>query len=309
VHAISNASIIIDGFAGSLEERWTIYDSKISPNKVAVDALETNEDNLQGEQVDGRQTGVDQDDTEDLDDHESLDQIEMTRSSIYRFLQKLSRYYVACRIITSELVALVRSGAEPNITVETVPISMTTSTPADENEYPSFESYFEQCVRADVKSLDPKKVDRLLDKWPRDRESQNLFLHAEMQIALFYALNPLLCSIQGFIGVSKKCCWCCDFVLESVISLVSWISVRLCVYEYPRHLQIPSEQDGKYNADVAPPFSSRFKELISASTRLGYSLIHPCTPCAIWLTTPPSSEFAADLNSYVKTWRMPFVAR
>jgi len=53
---------------------------------------------------------------------------------------------------------------------------MTTSMPADENEYPSFESYFEQCVRADVKSLDPKKVDRLLDKWPRDRESQNLFL-------------------------------------------------------------------------------------------------------------------------------------
>jgi hypothetical protein len=107
VRAISNASIIIDGFAVSLEEQWAIYDSQISRDLVAVGALETDEKDLQGEQVDG----------EYLDDRESLDQIEMARSSIHRFLQKRSRYYVACRIITSELVALIHSGAEPNITV------------------------------------------------------------------------------------------------------------------------------------------------------------------------------------------------
>ena len=150
-------------------------------------------------------------DTEEDDDRESLDAEEMKKSSIYRFVQKLSRYYVACGVITSELVALVRLGAGVNITVETVPISVTTSTPAKENEYPSLESFLEQCMQIDVKSLDPQKVRCLRDLWPRDRNSQNLFLHAEMQMALFYALNPLLCPIQGFIGVSKKCC---DFILK-----------------------------------------------------------------------------------------------
>jgi hypothetical protein len=41
VHAISNASIIIDGFAGSLEERWTIYDSKISHDKQLMHLKQT----------------------------------------------------------------------------------------------------------------------------------------------------------------------------------------------------------------------------------------------------------------------------
>ena len=87
---------------------------------------------MQGEQVDGGRIDVD---AEEDDDRESLDAEEMKKSSIYRFVQKLSRYYVA------ELAALVRLGAGVNITVETVPISITTSTPAKENEYPSFESF------------------------------------------------------------------------------------------------------------------------------------------------------------------------
>ena len=62
---------------------------------------------------------------------------------------------------------------------------MTTSMLANENKYPSFKTFFELCVQADVKSLDPKKIDRLRDQWAHDRKSQNLFLHAEMQIALF----------------------------------------------------------------------------------------------------------------------------
>jgi hypothetical protein len=222
--------LLIDGFAGSLEEQWAIYDSKVSHDEVSVDALETNED------------------AEDLDDRESLDQMEMARSSIYRFLRKLSRYYVACSVITSELVALVRSGAKPNITVETVHISMIASTPANENEYPSFESFFEQCMRVDLKSLDPKKVDLLRDKWPLERESQILYLHAEMQIALFYALNPQLCPVQGFIGVSKKCCWCCNFVLTLATSF-NFVDPR--VHEFGRYLQIPSDKDRRYNTEIS----------------------------------------------------------
>jgi hypothetical protein len=210
VGAITQAFIIIDKCASTLEHQWATYDSSTSEHRVTVDALGTQED-VQGEQVDGGRMDVD---TEEDDDRESLDPEEMRKSSIYRFVRKLSKYYVACGVIISELVALVRSGAGVNIKVDTVPISVTTSTPAKENEYPTLESFLEQRMDIDLKSLDPQKVGRLRDSWPHDRKSQNLFLHAEMQIALFYALNPLLCPIQGFIGVSKKCCWCCNFVLK-----------------------------------------------------------------------------------------------
>jgi len=37
------------------------------------------------------------------------------------------------------------------------------------------------------------------------------------------------------------------------MSFVSWIPVRSYVYEYPRHLQIPSKQDRRYNIDIAGP--------------------------------------------------------
>ncbi|KIM92201.1 hypothetical protein PILCRDRAFT_114655 [Piloderma croceum F 1598] len=152
---------------------------------------------MQGEQVDGGQTDKEEN-TEDLDDRESLDPEVMKKSSIYRFLRKLSRYHVACSLVTSEVVALLRIGAEHNIKVETVPISTTTSTPANENEHASFDSFFERCVRTDLKLLDPMKVNNLRDSWLRDRQSENLFLHAEMQIALFCALNPQLYPIRGF---------------------------------------------------------------------------------------------------------------
>ena len=52
------------------------------------------------------------------DDHESLDPAETKKSSIYRFFRKLERYYIACRVVTSELVRLVRaSDAERNVAI------------------------------------------------------------------------------------------------------------------------------------------------------------------------------------------------
>jgi len=229
----------------SFPAQGATYDTRTSEHSVTVDALGTQED-VQGEQVDGGRMDVD---TEEDDDRESLDPEEMRKSSIYRFVQKLSRYYVACGVIISELIALVRSGAGVNIKVDTVPISIITSTPANENEYPTLESFLEQRMDIDLKSLDPQKVGHLRDSWPHDIKSQNLFLHAEMQIALFYALNPELCPIQGFIGVSKKCCWCCDFILKSVTmaTLMRWYTDQ-----FPRHLQLPST-GGRYTNDAAGP--------------------------------------------------------
>jgi hypothetical protein len=236
VNAIAHAYIIIEQNASTFEHQWAKYDTG-SEDRVAVDASGTQEENVQEEEVD-RGPDVEQEQTEDQDDRESLDPQEM-KSSIYRFLRKLSRYFVACAVITSELVGLIRSSDGFDIKVKTVSISTTTSTPAKENEYPSFKSFFERRVQIDMKSLDPKKVDRLRDSWVHNRESQNLFLHAEMQIALFYALNPRLCPIQSFIGVSKKCCWCCDFVLKSVTCVTfidPWKVVHLSIYQTSTNL-------------------------------------------------------------------------
>ena len=133
VRAIAHAFVIVDQCTSTLESQWATYDSDTSEHRTVVDAPETQE---AGEQVDGGWMDVD---TEEDDDRESLDPEEMKKSSIYRFVRKLSRYHVSCGVITSQLVALVRSGAGVTIKVETVPISITTSMPAMENEYPSLE--------------------------------------------------------------------------------------------------------------------------------------------------------------------------
>ena len=262
VRAIAHAFVIVEQCTSTLESQWATYDSDTSEHRTVVDAPETQEAT---EQVDGGWTDVD---TEEDDDRESLDPEEMKKSSIYRFVRKLSRYYVSCGVITSQLVALVRSGAGVTIKVETVPISITTSTPAMENEYPSLESFLKQRMQMDVKSLDSQKVGRLCDSWPYDRKSQNLFLHAEMQIALFYVLNPQLCPIQGFIGVNKKCCWCCDFVLKSVTTATH---MRWYIYQFTRHLQHPST-GGSYTNDGAAPFCSPSVGPMAPNTPLGYSI-------------------------------------
>jgi hypothetical protein len=78
----------------------------------------------------------------------------------------------------------------------------------------------------DVKMFDPNKIDSLSNSWSHNRASQNLFLHAEMQIALFYALNPHLFPIQGFIGPRRPCVLATSYTDKST-----------------RYLRIPGEQD------------------------------------------------------------------
>ena len=134
VSSIVHASTIIATYGNNLESQWAVYDSKISYNKIVADRPQGlgNEEDLKRDQA--------QDMSEYDNDRESLDPAEMKKSSIYQFFWKLERYYVACQVVTSELVHLVRPGnAEHNViinvTVKTVPILMTTSTPAEQNEH------------------------------------------------------------------------------------------------------------------------------------------------------------------------------
>lgn len=151
---------------------------------------------------------------ENLDDYETLDYEERQQSTIHRFLHKLERYYTACRVIVRELATLRRSGHNLNIVIDTVPVVKITSAPSDENEYPDLDSFLSCLMTIDPKTLESKKLDRLRKKWGTAWKKGNLVLHAEMQLALFYATNPQILPVQGYIGASKKCCWCCDFVLK-----------------------------------------------------------------------------------------------
>src|SRR5204863_6589088 len=46
--------------------------------------------------------------------------------------------------------------------------------------------------------------------------------------------NPHVIPMQGFIAVSKKCCWCCDFVLKSVKLFCGGSTMRMCCYTLSR---------------------------------------------------------------------------
>jgi len=153
-------------------------------------------------------------DEELLDDYEYLDPLDIRKSAVHRFLWKLGRYYTACYTVVRELIFLHRSWDALCIKVDTVPIIKTTSKPSEEREYHNLDTFLKQCTNTDLKTLDPKKADGLRDKWTPAWKNANLFLHAEMQLVLFYTLNPQLSPIRGYIGASKKCCWCCDFVLK-----------------------------------------------------------------------------------------------
>jgi OTT_1508-like deaminase len=171
----------------SFEQQWTVYDTPTSPST---------------------------DSEQNAEDYETLDDVDFHKSITHRFLHKLARYRAICHTIVRELVALRRSGHNLDIAIETVPISITTFSPSDENEYPDLRTFLLSRMGVDARTLDPKKLDMLCDKWGTAWMKRNLILHAEMQLTLFYAMHDKIFPVRGYIGVSKKCCWCCDFVLK-----------------------------------------------------------------------------------------------
>ena len=168
-------------------------------------------------------------DTEIDDEYETLDAVDRKKNAVYRFMRKISCYSDACCTIARELAALHRSGTPLSIRIEAVPISVTTSTPAAEGEYATLGDILGECLNAQFRNLESENIESL---WSLTRQKDILFLHAEIQLALFYSLDPSLCPVQGFIGLTKKCCCCCDFA-------------QRCT-DYIRHLQ--SDQ---YPADEA----------------------------------------------------------
>jgi hypothetical protein len=151
---------------------------------------------------------------ETIDEYETLDENDLRKSVIHRFVHKLARYYSSCNIIVRELVAFRRNGHKLDIKIKTVPISKTTSTPLDENEHGDLDSFLRDRTGVVRATLDSKKLSKVADRWKTSSSKSNLVLHAEMQLVLFYATQSEFFPIQGYIGVSKKCCWSCNFVFK-----------------------------------------------------------------------------------------------
>lgn len=156
----------------------------------------------------------------DRDDAESLTTEELYKTPYERFLREAGLYAASATVIVYQLARFrsrcSRSSRFPGsseIRVETTGISVTKEHPSAENEFATFEDYLSH-LGVDIAGLDEKAISPCRDGWTYRRTSNFIYLHAEMQMAMFYALNPSVLPINGFLGVSKRCCWSCDFVLQ-----------------------------------------------------------------------------------------------
>jgi hypothetical protein len=139
------------------------------------------------------------------------------------FVKRLARYTNAAVTLVRTFVyiaTLHKQRAGSLFEVEAVNAtgrgSVLTSAADSGTEPESFEGYLRTSFALGLKSLLARKVDQVRDSWKTARAHKTLFLHAELQLALFYMQNPLSCPIGGFIGVSKKCCYLCDFTIKCV---------------------------------------------------------------------------------------------
>jgi len=154
-------------------------------------------------------------------DYRPWNPTEYERRAVSRLLRRLGKYYAASCTLVSELVDIVRrTGCGLCIQVQALPFQLSMDimrTPKVENEYSSVDDFFRRCVTAGMWDLDFKKLEGFCNTWVKQWSSEVLYLHVEMQFALFYALNPDLSPKRNYIGMcGKKCCFCCDFVIRSV---------------------------------------------------------------------------------------------
>ncbi|KAJ7292911.1 hypothetical protein C8J57DRAFT_1267541 [Mycena rebaudengoi] len=145
--------------------------------------------------------------------------LEAMSSEVQSFIKRLARYPTATATLVKTFIDIKLLHKTPAASLFDV-VAINTTRPesiltcaADSNEPSSFEDYL-TVFDLTSKDLIPQKIDQVRDTWCAARSRKTSFLHAELQLALFYIQNPERCPLGGFIGVSKKCCHLCDFVLK-----------------------------------------------------------------------------------------------
>ncbi|KAJ7749285.1 hypothetical protein DFH07DRAFT_556668 [Mycena maculata] len=142
------------------------------------------------------------------------------------YLAKLSRYLNASKNLAWSMVYLGTQESKAAIVgVEPLPILPGVRSPEDDDEPPDLESYLKQEFDVALSALHPDKYGSARDTWSGARTDRKPFFHAELQLAIFYTLNPDCLPMGSYLGVSKRCCALCDFVLKYVLALIR-ISIR-----------------------------------------------------------------------------------
>jgi hypothetical protein len=139
------------------------------------------------------------------------------------------------------------------VTLETIHPTSVLFSPSEDNEPMTFDVYLEHNFSLKASVLQPVKSSRIKETWASSRQKRTAFLHTELKIALFYALNPSLFPLGGYIGVSKRCCFLCDFVFKFVTNRI--LNSLEADHLSLRALQKDGTNDPAYAVDVAgPPF-------------------------------------------------------
>ncbi|KAJ7207958.1 hypothetical protein GGX14DRAFT_634593 [Mycena pura] len=157
---------------------------------------------------------------------------------IRRYVSHLARYSTAAEHVVECFKFLRRTCQRPSastFTVQCVPLldSLRLGSAADDEEPINIETYLRDNFNVPYKSLLPNKGSQARDSWTAARNRKCSFLHTELQLAMFYCLNPDLLPVAGYIGVSKRCCGLCAFVLKA--------------------LQKDASADARYSVDIAGP--------------------------------------------------------
>ncbi|KAJ7207962.1 hypothetical protein GGX14DRAFT_396160 [Mycena pura] len=174
---------------------------------------------------------------------------------IRRYVSHLARYSTAAEHVVECFKFLRRTCQRPNastFTIQCVPLldSLRLGSAADDEEPINIETYLRDNFNVPYKSLLPNKGSQARDSWTAARNRKCSFLHTELQLAMFYCLNPDLLPVAGYIGVSKRCCGLCAFVLKYILSiLLCALSELICI----RALQKDASADARYSVDIAGP--------------------------------------------------------
>jgi hypothetical protein len=164
------------------------------------------------------------DDEDEDDDNENGDGRKPS-CLVVRCLKKFARYYnasITLLYLTFRLSKKVNSGKK----VDTISISVSIEsvslirwrTLVDKNnltevytEEHALEEYAQELGISGI--VNSASKEHFNEKFCKSRKTP-LYVHAEVQLAIYYCLNPHVIPIYGMIGVSKYCCYTCNAFLK-----------------------------------------------------------------------------------------------
>ncbi|KAJ7026545.1 hypothetical protein C8F04DRAFT_1124952 [Mycena alexandri] len=147
------------------------------------------------------------------------DDFPLIPNAAVQYINELERYFQAAKSIIACFANLSRKmhgapvASSFRVEVLTPPPN---ASPSEDMEPEDLDSYLTPQLNIFSKSLTAERVGVVKDKWSAARDDHTLSDHAEMQLAVFYIMNPELLPLSDYIGLSHPSCGLCDFVLRAI---------------------------------------------------------------------------------------------